>query len=84
MRTIDAQMAGGLVELVLHRVGRHDLDVGVDNGGCLRARDDAMPRMRLEELGEEIVQRGVRHDALASQKRRRTGSTNANALTKRN
>ena len=55
LRAIDAQMTGRFIELVLHRVRRDDFDVGVDDSGCLRTGRHAMPRMRFEELREQVA-----------------------------
>ena len=49
LRTIDLEVAGCLVELVLDGVGRHDLDVAGHQVRRLVAERHAMPGMTLEE-----------------------------------
>src|SRR3712207_7724336 len=43
LRAIDAQAARLLVELILHRIRRHDLDVGGNDGGRVRPWLNSMP-----------------------------------------
>jgi hypothetical protein len=55
LRPVDLQVTGSLVELVLHRVGRDDLDIDVDGVGMiLVGRDDAVPGVRLHEQTEQF------------------------------
>ena len=54
LRAIDLQQAGGLVDLVLDRVGRHDLDVRGDDLRRLGAELDAVPGMRAESGGKIV------------------------------
>src|SRR6185295_17955952 len=59
LRAIDLQVAGRLVNLVLHRVERRDLDVSVDDLGRAVAGIQAVPR-----VGAEAIEgrRGHRHE----------------------
>src|SRR5947209_6590409 len=56
LRAVEAQVARRLVQLVLDRVGRHDLDVGVDHAGRALARRDAVPRVRLKHEREQAFE----------------------------
>jgi hypothetical protein len=55
MRAINVQVSRRLVEFVLDRIGRHDLDVSVDESGRIAARFNAVPRVRLKEQSEQLV-----------------------------
>ena len=46
LRAVDAQVAGGLVDFVLHEIERGDLDVGIDDARRIRPRLKAVPGMR--------------------------------------
>ena len=46
MRPVDAQIAGILIDLILHQIEGRDLDVGIELFGWLRTDRQAMPRVR--------------------------------------
>src|SRR2546429_604326 len=52
--SIDAQVPGRLVELVLDHVAGHDLDVRIDDARRI-ARGHAVPRVRLEQSREQVL-----------------------------
>jgi hypothetical protein len=52
---VEPEMARALTQLVLDGIGRHDLDVGVDDLGRVFAGHDAVPRMRLKHQREQLL-----------------------------
>src|SRR5215475_14567380 len=48
LRAIHLEIAGGLLNLVLHRVSRHDFDITRNSLGCFIPHRYSMPGMRLE------------------------------------
>ena len=63
LRPVDLQVAGLLVELVLHRVGGHDLDERGHRARRIVADGDAVPGVRLEQQ-REVAEIGRHVDAL--------------------